>query len=98
MIAYLQPDQAAEVLSGLPDDLQGEVALRLTNMQPADPEFIKHVDTLLRERVYGEGFQDPQRRVPDVSRLERLTGFRPERSIRDAVRDLLTMVAGSPVA
>ncbi len=55
VIAYLQPDQAAQVLSGLPDDLQGEVALRLTNMQPTDSEFIKHVDRILRARVYGDG-------------------------------------------
>ncbi len=41
------------------------------------------------ERVYGEGFVDPPRRVPDVSRLESLVGFAPRRSVRDAVRDLL---------
>ena len=55
VIAYVQPDQAAQVLSGLPDNLQGEVALRLTNMRPTDSEFIKHVDRILRERVYGDG-------------------------------------------
>ena len=41
------------------------------------------------ERVYGEGFVDPPRRVPDVTRLERLIGFRPRRTLGDAVRDLL---------
>lgn len=30
------------------------------------------------ERAYGEGFEDPRRRVPDVSRLRRLVGFSPE--------------------
>lgn len=40
-------------------------------------------------RVYGEGFQDPQRRVPDVSLLQSLTGFAPRLGVRDAVRDLL---------
>ena len=43
------------------------------------------------ERVYGEGFVDPQRRVPDVSRLASLTGFVPRRTVRDAVRDLLAV-------
>jgi len=55
VIAYLQPDHAAQVLSALPEQLQGEVALRLTKMQPTDSEFIRHIDTILRERVYGEG-------------------------------------------
>ncbi len=41
------------------------------------------------ERVYGEGFVDPPRRVPDTARLERRIGFAPERDLRDAVRDLL---------
>ena len=45
------------------------------------------------ERVYGEGFVDPQRRVPDVSRLRELTGFEPARGVRDAVRDLLAVEA-----
>jgi len=43
-------------------------------------------------RVYGEGFQDPQRRVPDVGRLVALTGFAPRLTVRDAVRDLLAAV------
>jgi UDP-glucose 4-epimerase len=37
--------------------------------------------------VYGEGFVDPPRRRPDVSRLEDLTGFAPRRTVADAVRD-----------
>ncbi len=43
-------------------------------------------------RVYGEGFQDPQRRVPDVSLLASLTGLAPRRRVREAVRDLLAAV------
>jgi UDP-glucose 4-epimerase len=30
------------------------------------------------ERAYSEGFEDLRRRVPDVTRLRRLTGFRPD--------------------
>lgn len=41
------------------------------------------------ERVYGEGFVDPPRRVPDTRRIEGLIDFVPERTLRDAVRDLL---------
>jgi UDP-glucose 4-epimerase len=41
------------------------------------------------EQVYGEGFSDPRRRRPDVSRLRALTGFAPVLSTGDAVRDAL---------
>lgn len=34
---------------------------------------------------YGEGYEDSDRRVPDVSRAERLLGWRPEVSLRELV-------------
>jgi UDP-glucose 4-epimerase len=37
--------------------------------------------------VYGEGFSDPRRRRPDVSRLRAVTGFRPALRLADAVAE-----------
>jgi UDP-glucose 4-epimerase len=50
------------------------------------------------ERIYGEGFRDPRRRIPDVSRLRELTGFAPQWNLRDAVRELLagTFASAAP--
>jgi UDP-glucose 4-epimerase len=45
------------------------------------------------ERVYGEGFVDPRRRRPDLSRLVALTGFAPTRTLDDAIRDVLAAVS-----
>jgi len=39
--------------------------------------------------AYAEGFEDMQRRVPDVSKLERLIGFRPRTPLEDIVRDVI---------
>ncbi|PWE32938.1 nucleoside-diphosphate sugar epimerase [Maritimibacter sp. 55A14] len=43
-------------------------------------------------QVYPEGFEDMERRLPDVSKLERVTGFRPttplERIIEDIIADM----------
>ncbi|NNG17969.1 MAG: NAD-dependent epimerase/dehydratase family protein [Gemmatimonadales bacterium] len=39
--------------------------------------------------AYAEGFEDMQRRVPDVSKLERLIGFRPRTSLEEIVRDVV---------
>jgi len=39
--------------------------------------------------AYAEGFEDLQRRVPDVTKLERLTGFRPETPLAEIVDDVV---------
>ncbi len=39
--------------------------------------------------AYAEGFEDLQRRVPDVSKLERLTGFRPETPLAEIIDDVI---------
>lgn len=49
--------------------------------------------------AYAAGFEDMMRRVPDVSKLERVTGFRPRTSleviIRDVVEDQRARLAGA---
>ncbi|MCC7517901.1 MAG: NAD-dependent epimerase/dehydratase family protein [Verrucomicrobiae bacterium] len=50
---------------------------------------ILHVDP---REVYDTDFADMPSRIPDVSRLERLTGFRPRRGVEEAVRE---MIAGA---
>ncbi len=39
--------------------------------------------------AYAEGFEDMQRRVPDVSKLERMIGFRPRTPLEEIVRDVI---------
>jgi UDP-glucose 4-epimerase len=41
------------------------------------------------EEAYGEGFEDVRRRVPDLTKLRALTGFRAERTLRDIVEDVI---------
>jgi UDP-glucose 4-epimerase len=41
------------------------------------------------DEAYAEGFEDMRRRVPDLSKLERLAGFRPRTPLDDAIRDVL---------
>ena len=51
VVAYLPPEQAGQLLSALPERLRGEVALRLTTMQPTDPEVVKQLSEVLRGRL-----------------------------------------------
>lgn len=39
--------------------------------------------------AYAAGFEDMQRRVPDVTKLERVTGFRPAIPLREIVADVV---------
>jgi UDP-glucose 4-epimerase len=39
--------------------------------------------------AYGEGFEDMQRRVPDIGKLARLTGYRPRYELEDVIRDVV---------
>ena len=39
--------------------------------------------------AYAAGFEDMMRRVPDVSKLEKLTGFRPRTPLDHTIRDVL---------
>jgi len=44
------------------------------------------------DEAYQEGFEDMRRRVPDISRIEALTGWRPRRSLEDILTDTITDV------
>ena len=41
------------------------------------------------EEVYSYGFEDMQRRVPDVRKLEKLTGYRPRTSLDQIIADVI---------
>lgn len=42
------------------------------------------------DEAYTEGFEDMPRRVPDVSKLERVTGFRPETPLETIIDDVVS--------
>ena len=46
------------------------------------------------QEAYGGGFEDMRRRVPDISKVEQLIGWRPERDLDAILRDVITSRAG----
>ncbi|RMH15924.1 MAG: NAD-dependent epimerase/dehydratase family protein [Acidobacteria bacterium] len=79
-------------------DLAGLV-LRLVTGEPPSSERITLVPY---DRVYGPGFEDMQRRLPDVSRIQALTGWRPTVPLEDTLRRVIASLggpaAGRPIA
>ncbi|HZQ77032.1 MAG TPA: flagellar motor switch protein FliG [Acidimicrobiia bacterium] len=51
VLAYMSPDQAAMVMSGLAEDLQRDVAMRLAVMDRTSPEVVAHVEQMLERKL-----------------------------------------------
>jgi flagellar motor switch protein FliG len=51
VLAHMQADQAAAVLSGLPEALQADIAHRLAIMDRTSPDIVKQVETQLQRRI-----------------------------------------------
>jgi flagellar motor switch protein FliG len=50
VMAHILPDQAALVMSGLPEQIQGEVARRIAQMDRTSPEVIRQVESVLERK------------------------------------------------
>jgi flagellar motor switch protein FliG len=51
ILAYLQPSQAAAIISGLPQDLRAEVARRIAVLDKTPPEVIREVESVLQRKL-----------------------------------------------
>ncbi len=62
-----------------------ELAKRIRTLAESDSEIV----FVPYEEAYAEGFEDMLRRIPDLAKLERLTGFRPRTPLDATIRDVL---------
>ncbi|MBI1250536.1 MAG: NAD-dependent epimerase/dehydratase family protein [Alphaproteobacteria bacterium] len=62
-----------------------ELAERVRGMAGSSSE----IRLIPYEQAYGPGFEDMQRRVPDVSKLERTIGFRPRTPLNQIIADVI---------
>lgn len=51
ILAHLPPEKAAEVLSGMPDDKKGDIAIRIVKLGQVPLEIVKEVDRTLRNEL-----------------------------------------------
>ncbi len=51
IVAHLKPERKVEVLRRLPEGLQGEVVLRVANLDYVSPELISHLDDVLKTEL-----------------------------------------------
>lgn len=58
VLSYLEPDQASQILSELPQDKQAEVARRIALMDSTSPEVISQVEQILEQKLSSTVTQD----------------------------------------
>lgn len=51
IVAHLKPERKVDVLRRLPEGLQGEVVLRVANLDYVSPELISHLDDVLKTEL-----------------------------------------------
>jgi flagellar motor switch protein FliG len=51
ILCYLQPDKAGQIVSSLPEEVQGEVAFRIANMNNTSPMVIKEIEKVLNTKL-----------------------------------------------
>ena len=51
ILCYLQPDKAGQIVSSLPEDVQGDVAFRIANMSNTSPMVIKEIEKVLNSKL-----------------------------------------------
>ena len=55
-----------------------------------EPGYLAHpIETVSSLEFYGEGYEDCDRRVPDLSKAETLLGWRPKRSLDETLRETI---------
>ncbi|MFB6273245.1 MAG: NAD-dependent epimerase/dehydratase family protein [Salinibacter sp.] len=86
------PDAEGEVFNvGRPDEISIRgLAERVGSLVSTDVE-ITHVPY---EEVYGDGFEDMQRRVPDLAKLKATIGYEPRFSMDEILQDVIDDVKG----
>ncbi|MBU1627847.1 flagellar motor switch protein FliG [bacterium] len=79
ILAYLEPAQGAESLAALPDALQAEVAIRMTNLGEISPDVVQRISEILEEKLISlgqfttEGFGGIRAVAEVFNRMERST-------------------------
>ena len=65
-----------------------ELAERIRSLTNSNSEIVR----VPYEEVYGPEFEDMKRRTPDVSKLRAATGYEPQHSIDDILRDVIAFM------
>ena len=69
-----------------------ELAKRVKELTRSDSEIV----FVPYDEAYEEGFEDMPRRIPDISKVNALVGFRPEMKLDGILRSVIDYQSGRP--
>lgn len=78
-------DLAKKILA-LVDEWESKKSQPTKKISPTDEERLLYIPY---EQAFGEDFDDMQRRVPDISKIHRFTGWQPKHTLEEALRDVI---------
>ncbi len=55
ILAYMQPDRAAQVLAILPQEIRSDVVVRMANLDPVSPEILQDIEEVIDEEIKAIG-------------------------------------------
>lgn len=87
VLSYLDPEQAGQILSELPQDMQADVAKRIATMDSTSPEIISQVEQVLERNIASSLTEDYTQTGGIQAVVEVLNGVdrSTERTILDAL-------------
>lgn len=69
-----------------------DLARRVVQLTGGAPD--AQIQLVPYEQAYGAGFEDMQRRVPDIQKIERVVGWQPQRSLDETLQDVIVYESG----
>lgn len=89
IVAHLPTEKKSEVLKRLPEDMQGEIVLRMTNLEYISPELIEQVDEVLKTGLATMGTMETTQLggVEPVAEMFNLMDKNSEQSIMTRVEE-----------
>jgi UDP-glucose 4-epimerase len=96
VLLMARPDAVGEVFNvGNTEEVTIlELAQRVVRLVAPEAEFDDRIVFIPYDEAYAPGFEDMQRRVPDISKLQRLTGWSPEFSLDETLRQVKDYYVG----
>lgn len=67
-----------------------DLAKRIKKATASKSEIIK----ISYEKIYGTGFEDMRRRVPNITKIRKLIGYKPEFKLQDIITDVIEYFKG----
>ncbi len=90
ILSYLDPQQAADILSALPDEIQTDVIAKIAHMGKTSPEHIREIERILEKKLMTMGVSDYTKvgGIDTTVSILNATDRRTEKNILDSLSQL----------